>query len=61
MQNMGWNDERLQDELKRRQEILEWARMKNVKHYEDVSKIVVTYYREPETLMEIVRKELYGN
>ncbi len=61
MQNMGWNDERLQDELKRRQEILEWARMKNVKHYEDVAKIVVTYYREPETLMEIVRKELYGN
>jgi len=61
MQNMGWNDERLQDELKRRQEILEWARMKNVKHYEDVAKIVVTYYREPGTLMEIVRKELYGN
>jgi len=61
MQNRGWNDERLQDELKRRQEILEWARMKNVKHYEDVAKIVVTYYREPETLMEIVRKELYGN
>ncbi|MCG7849239.1 MAG: type II/IV secretion system ATPase subunit [ANME-2 cluster archaeon] len=61
MQNRGWNDERLQDELKRRQEILEWARMKNVKHYEDVAKIVVTYYREPGTLMEIVRKELYGN
>ncbi|MDF1556769.1 MAG: ATPase, T2SS/T4P/T4SS family [ANME-2 cluster archaeon] len=61
MNNVGWDDERLQDELKRRQEILEWARIKNVKHYEDVAKIVVTYYREPETLMEIVRKELYGS
>ncbi|MCL7415164.1 MAG: type II/IV secretion system ATPase subunit, partial [ANME-2 cluster archaeon] len=61
MNNVGWDDERLQDELKQRQEILEWARMKNVKHYEDVAKIVVTYYREPETLMEIVRKELYGS
>lgn len=61
MQNRGWNDERLQNELKQRQEILEWARMKNVKHYEDVAKIVVSYYREPKTLMEIVRKELYGN
>ena len=61
MQNRGWNDEHLQDELKRRQEILEWARMKNVKHYKDVAKIVVSYYREPGTLMEIVRKELYGN
>ncbi|MDF1530709.1 MAG: type II/IV secretion system ATPase subunit [ANME-2 cluster archaeon] len=61
MQNRGWNDERLQIELKQRQEILEWARMKNVKHYEDVAKIVVSYYREPKTLMEIVRKELYGN
>ncbi|MBW6518037.1 MAG: type II/IV secretion system ATPase subunit [ANME-2 cluster archaeon] len=61
LQNRGWNDERLQIELKQRQEILEWARMKNVKHYEDVAKIVVSYYREPKTLMEIVRKELYGN
>ncbi len=61
MNNRGWKDESLQDELKKRQEVLEWARMKNVKHYEDVAKIVVSYYREPETLMEIVRKELYGS
>lgn len=61
MHNRGWDDSRAKEELKKRQEILEWARMKNVKHYEDVAKIVVTYYREPETLMEIVRKELYGS
>jgi flagellar protein FlaI len=60
MHNRGWDDDRIKEELKKRQEILEWARMKNVKHYEDVAKIVVTYYREPGTLMEIVRKELYG-
>lgn len=57
----GWDEARIKDEMKQRQEILEWARMKNVKHYEDVAKIVVTYYREPDTLMEIVRKELYGS
>ncbi len=61
MHSRGWDDARIKEELKKRQEILEWARMKNVKHYEDVAKIVVTYYREPETLMEIVRKELYGS
>jgi flagellar protein FlaI len=61
MTNQGWDEQRLKEELKRRQEILEWARMKNVKHYEDVAKIVVTYYREPESLLDIVRKELYGN
>ncbi len=61
MHNRGWDDAYLKAELKRRQEILEWARMKNVKHYEDVAKIVVTYYREPDTLMEIVRQELYGS
>jgi flagellar protein FlaI len=61
MHSRGWDDVRIKEELKKRQEILEWARMKNVKHYEDVAKIVVTYYREPDTLMEIVRKELYGS
>lgn len=61
MNNRGWNDTRLKIELKNRQEILEWARMKNVKHYEDVAKIVVTYYREPETFMNIVRRDLYGS
>lgn len=61
MHSRGWDDDRIKEESKNRQEILEWARMKNVKHYEDVAKIVVTYYREPDTLMEIVRKELYGN
>ena len=61
MHSRGWDDDRIKEELKKRQEILEWARMKNVKHYEDVAKIVVTYYREPDTLMEIVRKELYGS
>ncbi|MBA1341484.1 MAG: hypothetical protein C5S40_05025 [ANME-2 cluster archaeon] len=60
MHSRGWDDDRIKEELKNRQEILEWARMKNVKHYEDVAKIVVTYYREPDTLMKIVRKELYG-
>jgi len=61
MHSRGWDDDRIKEESKNRQEILEWARMKNVKHYEDVAKIVVTYYREPDTLMEIVRKELYGS
>jgi flagellar protein FlaI len=59
--NRGWDDKRLKQELKNRQEILEWSRMKKVKHFEDVAKIVTTYYREPKTLMDIVRKDLYGS
>jgi len=60
MESRGWTEERVREELKRRQDILEWARDKNIIHFREFAKIVVTYNREPETIMKIVRQDLYG-
>lgn len=58
MENRGWNEEKLKDELKKRQDLLEWARLKKISHYKDFAKLVVTYGREPETIMKLVRQDL---
>ena len=59
MENRGWTEERVRDELKRRQEILEWTREKKVSHFRDFAKVVVAYNREPETVMKMVRQDMY--
>jgi len=59
MEERGWDEKRMREELKRRQEILEWMRIKKLRYYKDVSRVLVSYYRDPETLMELVRKDLY--
>ncbi|WP_407356837.1 type II/IV secretion system ATPase subunit [Methanolobus sp. WCC5] len=60
MESRGWTEEKVRDELKRRQDILEWTRTKKVTHFRDFAKIVVAYNREPEMIMKVVRQELYG-
>ncbi|TFG89702.1 MAG: secretion system protein E, partial [Candidatus Atribacteria bacterium] len=60
MENRGWDEVKVREELKRRQEVLDWARTKSIKHYEDISKIIVAYNREPEMIIKIVRQDLYG-
>ncbi|MBN2110755.1 MAG: type II/IV secretion system ATPase subunit [Methanosarcinaceae archaeon] len=60
MESRGWTEERVREELKRRQDILEWARDKKITHFREFAKLVVTYNREPETIMKIVRQDLYG-
>ena len=59
MEARGWNESRMREELKRRQEVLEWMRIKKIRHYKDVAKILISYYREPEVVIERVRKDLY--
>jgi flagellar protein FlaI len=59
MEARGWNENRMREELKRRQEVLEWMRIKKIRHYKDVAKILIEYYREPEVVVERVRKDLY--
>lgn len=59
MEERGWNEGRMREELKRRQELLEWMRVKMIRHYRDVSKMLISYYRDPEAVMEVVRSELY--
>ncbi|WP_321417038.1 type II/IV secretion system ATPase subunit [uncultured Methanomethylovorans sp.] len=58
MENRGWTEDKLKDELKKRQDILEWTRVKKISHYKDFAKLVVTYGREPETIMKQVRQDM---
>ncbi len=60
MEDRGWSEERMREELKRRQEVLEWMRIKKIRHFQDVSKILVSYFRDPETVIQRVRADLYG-
>ncbi|MCX6688291.1 MAG: type II/IV secretion system ATPase subunit [Methanoregula sp.] len=59
MEARGWNENRMREELKRRQEVLEWMRTRKIRHYKDVAKILISYYREPEEVISRVRKDLY--
>ncbi|NMB77942.1 MAG: Flp pilus assembly complex ATPase component TadA [Methanomicrobiales archaeon] len=59
MEAKGWNEARMREELKRRQEVLEWMRIKKIRHYKDVSKVLISYHRDPEVVLEKVRKDLY--
>jgi flagellar protein FlaI len=59
MEAKGWNETRMREELKRRQEVLEWMRIKKIRHYKDVAKILISYHRDPEVVIEKVRTDLY--
>jgi len=60
MEDRGWSEERMREELKRRQEVLEWMRIKKIRYYQDVSKILISYFRDPEAVIQRVRADLYG-
>lgn len=55
MESHGWDEERIRRDLLQRQEVLEWMRERNIRDFRDVSKIVVSYFRDSETLMEQIR------
>ncbi len=59
MEERGWDDERIQEELKRRQEVLEWMRIRKIRHYKDVSAILMEYFRNPDDVIARVRGDLY--
>ncbi|NPE27813.1 type II/IV secretion system ATPase subunit [Methanococcoides sp. SA1] len=60
MDSRGWDDVKVKEELQERQDVIEWARLKNITYFRDFSKIVVAHKREPETLMKLVRQDLNG-
>ena len=60
MESRGWTESRMREELKMRQEVLEWMRIKKIRYFRDVSKILVSYFRDPETVVQRVRSDLYG-
>jgi flagellar protein FlaI len=59
METRGWSESRMREELKMRQEVLEWMRVKKIREYRDVSNILIQYFRDPGKVMETVRADLY--
>ena len=59
MESRGWSESRMREELKMRQEVLEWMRVKKIREYHDVANILIQYYRDPTKIMETVRADLY--
>ena len=59
MEEKGWDEGRMREELKMRQEVLEWMRIKKIRNYQDVANILTQYHREPASVMERVRADLY--
>jgi len=55
MESHGWDEERIRRDLLQRQEVLEWMREKKIRDFRNVSNIVVSYFRDAETLMEEIR------
>ena len=55
METHGWDEDRMLEELKRRQEILEWMRRKKLRNYRDVGKVLMSYYRDPAAVIKLVR------
>jgi len=59
MEERGWDEDRLREELKRRQEVLEWMRINKIRHFRDVSQMLISYFRDPEAVIQKIRSELY--
>ncbi len=50
----GLTEETIRDELMRRKRILEWMKERKIYNYEEVSRIISTYYSNPEKVMNLI-------
>jgi flagellar protein FlaI len=53
----SWNDEQLNKEMKTRMQVLDWMRRKKLRSYEAVGRIVSTYVKDPETILQQVKED----
>ena len=58
MNQTGWSEGEIYDELDRRQTILRWMCKRKVNHFEEVGRIIQRYYQNPEQLVDEARREL---
>jgi len=61
MVEKGMSEEGIAKEMERRKHIVEWMRVKKIKNYVDVARIVSSYYNEPEKVMKMVTEELIAS
>ncbi len=53
----GWDNQALEEELDRRKQALTWMQKKKIRSYKDVGRIVSGYKKDPEAIMEQMRKD----
>jgi len=53
----GWSDAELHQELQNRMDVLEWMRKKDLRSYTDVGKIVGTYMKDPDTILQTIKSD----
>ncbi len=53
----GWSDAQLHQELQNRMDVLEWMRKKDLRSYTDVGKIVGTYMKDPDTILQTIKRD----
>ncbi|WP_317894491.1 type II/IV secretion system ATPase subunit [Pyrofollis japonicus] len=54
----GWDIEQIYEELDRRATVMEWMRLKGLRGYKEVARIIREYYLEPERIYQRVVNEL---
>jgi len=55
MESKGWDAERIKRDLLQRQEVLEWMRINKIRDFAEVSNIIISFFRDPESVMEKIR------
>ena len=53
----GWSDAQLHQELQNRMDVLEWMRKKELRSYTDVGKIVGTYMKDSDTILQTIKRD----
>ena len=52
----GGDEEQIQNELRKRQHVLNWMQDEQIKHYRDVGDVISRYYSDPQSLLEEIGK-----
>ena len=53
------NYQRITEEIKNRKKVLEWMQRHDVTKYDNVAEFVYLYYKDPQTLMKWVEKDIH--
>jgi len=54
----NWTQRRMEQEVKRRLDVFTYMKKADIKNYRDVAKLVSGYYRDPDSIVKMVREEL---
>lgn len=53
----GWSDAQLHQELQNRMDVLEWMRKKDLRSYTDVGRIVGTFMKDQDSILQLVKRD----